>query len=455
MNTSPIGCTLLCQSWGGWDLGGSFSSMLYHSFLGNIPLSTSIQYNENAMRTSYSAIETYLQCPQKYKFQEIDRIRVPKSREAIFGTLVHNTLKYMFQRDPLFPTLEEVVSYFREHWPAHEIFEQESKHDLLKRGWTEEEQKVYFDEGIRMLKAFYERNAPWNFTVVDLESRFEVLMEDSKTGETHVLAGIIDRIDKLPGGTYEIIDYKTAKRMPSQAALDKNLQLSLYSLGLQKRWPHLAIDEIKTSLYFLKHSEKLTSRITSDVVEKTKTHVLKTIADIQDRIHSGKEFEPMPSALCDWCGYRPICPAWRHLYRKNDKVQMSNDKFDEVIREYFELKKSTQQNETRMAELQSAIKAYMENQGLTRVFGEDGVISKKLQQRYNYDYEKIKAILSPLGKWEEILKADETRLKRIMSEVPVEIREAIEGARSVAKEYTVMTASLKKVKMPEEGIEES
>ncbi len=169
-----------------------------------------------------------------------------------------------------------------------------------------------------MLKRFYEKNAPWNFTIVDLESRFEVALTDEKTGETHILAGIIDRIDKLPDGKYEIIDYKTSKRMPSQDALNRDLQLSLYSLGLQKRWPHLSAEDIKLSLYFLKHGEKLSTKATAETTEKTKEHVLKTVGDIQERIRSGKEFEPMPSALCDWCAFKPICPAWKHLYKKQE-----------------------------------------------------------------------------------------------------------------------------------------
>ena len=81
------------------------------------------------MRTSYSAIQTYLQCPQRYEFQDIKKIRVPKSREALFGTLIHSTLRFMFKQDPLFPTLDEVVGYFREHWPTHEVFNQESKNN--------------------------------------------------------------------------------------------------------------------------------------------------------------------------------------------------------------------------------------------------------------------------------------------------------------------------------------
>src|SRR3989344_5828558 len=136
------------------------------------------------MRTSYSAIQTYLQCPQRYEFQEIRKIRVPKSREAIFGTLVHSTLHFMFQQDPLFPTLEEVIAYFREHWPDLETFNKDAAHDALKQPWAEEDEKAYFEQGVKMLKRFYEKNAPWNFHIVDLESRFELALTDEKSGET-------------------------------------------------------------------------------------------------------------------------------------------------------------------------------------------------------------------------------------------------------------------------------
>lgn len=399
------------------------------------------------MRTSYSAIDTYLQCPQKYKFQNIDRIRTPKSKEAIFGTLVHSTLKFMFKRDPLFPTLDEVINYFRENWPAREVFEAESKNDPLKRSWTDEEEKAYLEEGVKMLKNFYAKNAPWNFSVVDLESRFEVTLEEKKTGETHILAGIIDRIDKTSDDEYEIIDYKTSKRMPSQDGLNKNLQLSLYSLGIQKRWPHIKPENIKLSLYFLKHGEKLSTQATEETTQKTKEHILSTIAEIQQKTHENKEFEPMPSPLCDWCAFKPICPAWRHLYRKNQETGIINqEETNKIIKEFFEMKKSVQQNEERLKELQGQIKDYMEKENLTRVFGDEGVISKKIIQRYEYDWEKIKYLLSPLGKWGEILKADETKLKRILGEVPEKIRIAITKTRTISKEYTTLTASLKVMK---------
>ncbi len=406
------------------------------------------------MRTSYSAIDTYLQCPQRYKFQEIDRIRAPKGKEAIFGTLIHSTLHFMFERTPLYPTLDEVVAHFREHWPRREIFLEEEKNDPLKRAWTPEEEKAYFEEGVRMLKRFYEKNAPWNFAVLDLESRFEVTLTDPRTGETHILAGIIDRIDKLPDETYEIIDYKTAKRMPSQDALNRDLQLSLYSLGVQSRWPHIRPEDIKLSLYFVKHGEKLSTRATAETTEKTKQHILKTIADIQDKVRNGKNFDPMPNVLCNWCGYRPMCPAWKHLYKKQDPAIRNEADATGAINEYLELKKSEERLKKRMEELQGEIREYMDREGLTRVFGDEGYVSRRTQTRYEYDFQKIEVLLSPFGKWQDILTADAAKLRKILYEVPEDVRLAVEEARVVAKEYAVLTASLKKIKGPEDAASE-
>ena len=87
----------------------------------------------------------------------------------------------------------------------------------------------------------------------------------------------------------------------------------------------------------------------------------------------------------------------------------------------------------------------MEQEGLTRVFGDGGMISKKIIQRYEYDMEKIKALLSPIGKWEDILEADETKLKKIMKEIPEEIRTQIMDVRKVAKEYASLTTSFNKI----------
>lgn len=390
------------------------------------------------MRTSYSALDTYRQCPQKYKFQEIDKIRAPKSKEAIFGTLVHDALRFMFSRDPLYPTLDQVVAYFRENF------------DSKSMNWPDAEREAYRGSGLSMLKSFYAKNAPWNFSVIDLESKFEVLVEDSVIGETHILAGKIDRIDKLDNGTFEIIDYKTARKLPSQEKVNNDLQLSLYHLGLQKKWPQLEPHQIKLSLYFLKHGEKLSTVRTEEEIETTRQGMLGAIREIKKRVETGERFEPNPSPLCDWCAFKSVCPAWKHLYRNKKSGIRSQEEIDAVLKEYFDLAKNNGATEARMAELKLKIREYMERGGYDRVFGEGGFISKSLQKRYAYDFDKIRAILEPLGVWEDILAADEKKLKALQKKLPPHIRQEIEAAKILTKEFTVLTASVKKIIRPED-----
>lgn len=379
-------------------------------------------------------------CPQRYKFEIIDRIPARKSSAALFGTHIHATLRFMFSQDPLFPTLDEVLTFYRENWPAEE-----------KMPLAREEKDMYLAEGERMLKNFYAKNAPWNFLVVDLESKFEILIEDPKRGETHVLAGRIDRIDKTESG-YEVIDYKTARRMPSQSEVDRNLQMSIYALGLKKRWPHIEEREVTLSLYYLKHGEKLSTRRTKEAIEATAFEVLKTIAEIEKKLRLGERFEPIPGPHCGFCPYKPICPAWKHLYRKEirqpaDGIK-SQEEIDMALKEYFGLLKEKDQNEAKLAELKAKIRSYMESSGYDRVFSEEGYLSKSDQKRYRYDLEKVRAILEPLGKWELILAADEKKLKSLLSELPLEIQTEIAEARVLANQFTVISTTKKKIKFP-------
>lgn len=348
------------------------------------------------MRVSYSALNTYQQCPLKFKFQEIDRIRVPKSMEAVFGNIIHSCLKFMFERTPLYPTLDEVINRFDNLWHEKEVNKIQP-----------DEEKAYYEDGISMLKNFYRLNQPWNFDVVDLESKFEILIPDSNLQnppaakqETHILAGIIDRIDKTADGNFEIIDYKTSRRMPDQDTLDKDLQMSIYHLGILKRWPHIKPENIKLSLYFLKHGEKITTTRSQKDLEKTKNLIIETINKIKNGVEKN-DFPAFPSPLCGWCGYKPQCPMWKHLYAKEIP---SKEEIEAAIKEYFELKSQNQQNNRRISVLQAQICDFMNQQGVDRVFGENGYLTRVLQERLSYDMAKIKQILEELGRWNEVVK---------------------------------------------------
>jgi len=87
-----------------------------------------------------------------------------------------------------------------------------------------------------MLTNFYKPDVFKSTTIVDLELPFEItIKEPNNPNKIHIVSGIIDRIDKTGEETYEIIDYKSGKKLPSQRKVDDNNQLSIYALGFLTR----------------------------------------------------------------------------------------------------------------------------------------------------------------------------------------------------------------------------
>jgi len=373
------------------------------------------------MKISYSAIELFKQCPQKYKFQEIDRIKVPKAKEAVFGTVIHSVLKFLHSKEPKFPTKEEMLSFYKEIWPQA---------DKVK--WLDDAEEALFKkEGEQLLTEYYNRLDKSKSNVVDLETSFSVILDDTK--ESHIVKGKIDRIDKLDDGVFEIVDYKTNRKLPSQDSVDNNLQLSIYHLALISRWPNLKPEEVHLSLYFLKHNEKLSTRRSEKQLEETKQDILKAINDIKK-----SNFSPTPSPLCNSCGYRPMCPIWKHEYEVK-KNPLNHEKIKQVVNEYISLKTNSQENLKRIEELKKVIGEFCDQEHIERVFGDDGYVTKKLQKRYSYEIGKIKSILEPLNLWHEVMEIDGKKLNEVVKALPIEVKRRIEDAKKIESEYNVFT----------------
>ena len=370
------------------------------------------------MRLSYSALDTYRNCPLKYKFQEIDRIKTPKSKEAVFGTTIHATLKFIHKPGILFPTLEQAMEFFSNTWnPA--VFD------------SPEEERSAFSQGIKIIQDYYQKNNPADANIVDLESRFQINIGEDKN--QHVVSGIIDRIDKTTEG-YEIIDYKTTRKMPSQEKVDNDIQLSIYLKAFLSRYPKEVanLDKITVSLYYLKHGVKLSSKRTLEQLQKSEILFLDIIQLIE-----AEKFDPTLSPLCDWCGYQNLCPMWKHKFKELRKID--SQEVEQSIAEFIELRSAITITKDRLEKIQEQILQYMDQEGVERVFGAGGLIAKTLRKTYKYDEEKIREILEPLDKWEAVLKVDGIALRNILALLPLETKKALDEAKMVNKESYVLT----------------
>ncbi len=380
------------------------------------------------MRISYSALSTYQTCPLKYKYQNVDHIKEPKSKEAVFGTLVHSVMQYVHSPALIQPSLEDALDFFSQNW-NEEV-------------WADElEERAAFSQGVKIIQDYYAKNDPADFTIVDLESRFAIEIGDERTGQ-HIIAGVIDRIDKTADG-YEIIDYKTSKKMPSQETVDTNLQLSIYLKAFLARYPkeRANLDDITVSLYFLKHGAKLSAKRTEEQLAELDRIFLDVIASIE----AGK-FDPVLSPLCDWCGYQRICPLWKHKFAEERKMDSAEART--VIDDYIAAKEEAGSVKRRLAELQERIFAYMESEGVDRVFGGRGIIGKSLRKTYKYDEARLREILAPIGRLDDVMKVDGVALKKVAGELPLAVKKEIEDARVLDKES--VSLSVKKGSFSEE-----
>jgi RecB family exonuclease len=372
------------------------------------------------MRISFSSLDNYQTCPLKYKYKEIDKIKEPKSKEQFFGTLLHQVMQYVHTPGFTSPTLENALEYYASKWDES-LFENEM------------ENRSAFAQGVDIIQRYYKDNDIARTNIVALEKRFEIEIEkddekrQSSKGEMHIISGIIDRIDRTENG-YDIIDYKTARKMPTQENVDTSIQLSIYLLAFLDMYPEQRsnIENIQVSLYFLKHGQKLTATRTLEDLEQVRQIFLDVIGCIQK-----EQFEPRVSPLCDWCGYQDRCPMWRHKF-ENEKIE--NKEAQEAIEEYIKLKKESSSQRKRIAELQKTITLFMEQEKIQRVFGHSAIVEQATRQTFDYNKEALKNILEPEDRWEDVLKIDGVALRKILGEVSPSLKKRVEETKELKRE---------------------
>jgi RecB family exonuclease len=339
------------------------------------------------MRLSYSSINTYETCPQKFKFQYEDRLPTSPSPALAFGDSLHQALHRFHSRPvPVAPSLEELQEMLESVW--------------VRDGFTDaSEERMYLDHGRQVLAQYHRENAAAYRIPAALEFRFTIEVEGVR------LAGVIDRMDRIPGGGYEIIDYKTNRRLPPQDRIDRDLQLSIYALAAKEVW---GIEPERLTLYYLLPGQRMsTTRTAADADE-----LRRRIGTVAERVGAGM-FEPRENPLCDWCEFQALCPIFRH--REERRNGDPAPRMTEVVDEWIGLKRDGRRVYRRIDELAGLINAFCDEHNYRRLFGTDGAaIDRRPQHVTAPDEAKLRAVLEPLGLWERVLSVDPAKVNALI-----------------------------------------
>jgi DNA helicase-2/ATP-dependent DNA helicase PcrA len=232
---------------------------------------------------SASDIDTYRACPLKYKFARVFRIPQEPTVHQRFGIVVHQVLERFHSGEESTGTLGELLG-------------------LLDNGWRRagfadsEEERQLRGKATAALTRYHSRFQSEESEPVWFERSFTF-----KLGP-HLLRGRVDRVDRLPGGEYELIDYKTG-RPKNAAQLQDDVQLSLYAVGAREAWQ---LDASRQAYYYVLDDQKVA--VPLDDGDRSEW-IRDVTMEVADGILS-QGFEPTPSfAACSICDYRLVCPA--------------------------------------------------------------------------------------------------------------------------------------------------
>src|SRR4051812_2306741 len=229
---------------------------------------------------SASDIETYRICPLKYKFARVFRIPQEATINQRFGIVMHQVLERFHTEGG--GSLERLRELFEISW--------------RRSGFGDSDDELQFRErAVESLERYWRQDDASEAEPVWFERSFAF-----KIGP-HLLRGRVDRVDRHPDGSFELIDYKTGKAK-TEDELREDVQLSVYQMGARESW---RLETSAQSYFYVLTGEKVPVEHSDEELERVRA----TVSEIAGGILK-QRFEPTPSPeICRFCDYRIICPA--------------------------------------------------------------------------------------------------------------------------------------------------
>jgi len=393
---------------------------------------------------SPSKLDTYENCPQKYKFAYIDGLKVEEEGiEAFLGTRFHEAMEKLYaERRFRLMSLEELQAYYEDRW--HKNFHE--KVIIVGEGRTAEE---YFQLGLKFIEDYYRHYYPFDQNkILGLEQKIEVDLDG--TGR-YLLLGFIDRIDLTAEGVIEIHDYKTSSNLPAQEEIDSDRQLALYQLGLQQKWPWA--EKVELVWHYVAFDLELRSTRKPAQLEALRRETI----DLINLIEADQEFLPRESHLCRWCGFFNVCPLKKHEaelehlspneYLKEEGVLLVN--------KYMEYLKQKREAEAELEKLKEAIIKYAEARGLSRVMGSEFHLNLKKQERFVFprleekERQLLEDIIKQAGLWEKYSTFDRYALEKDLKSGQID-SSLVESLAKLIRKAVSITLYPAKNKAPED-----
>ncbi len=231
---------------------------------------------------SFTQIDCYLRCPQMYEYRYVYRLPTRQRAQAQFGRILHLALQTVLSNADAdapvaWPTVEAA---YRHAWESDRFVDrmQEAGLRTLGRSYL----RHLWEQGELKKPLLVEQ--PFSLTINGVRVR-----------------GRIDRVDRHPDGTYELLDYKSGTPHAARELMG-DLQLGLYALAARDVF---RFTPLRLAYYYLQTGERVIVEKTADRLQEDRGAVAQVAAAI-----AAEDFTPRPERWkCSACDFRLLCPS--------------------------------------------------------------------------------------------------------------------------------------------------
>ena len=287
---------------------------------------TQMEANDKTLLT-YSALNTFRNCPRKYKNRYLDNLRPRERAEALsFGSVIHTAIELWYRSSNTESRLRDVLAYIDEAFENRVV---------------DSNQMVQWHLATAMIRGYAERYATEEFEIVDVEKEFVGEIRNPDTGrqsQTFRIAGKVDGIVRCHDGLY-LLEHKTASTVDA-SYLDKlwtDTQIALYCYYLR---------ELGYPIVGVIYNVLLKSRLKQGKGETQEEYEVRH-AELAAKNKSGKSTakRQMPetddefqSRLTEWYS-RPDAFHREFIYLSEDRLAMLQDEVWEITQQYLDARR--------------------------------------------------------------------------------------------------------------------